>query len=103
MSTDEILDALNSEVRRITEIQARVHRLTEWALSEGATVRNDTHAPLEVLVTWPDGLGIVASMDTSGGSARLCAKYLSPGLPYSLWRDPADEAIEFFKSVEALQ
>ena len=103
MSTNETLDALNSEVQRIAEISASVHRLTEWALSEGATVRNDTHTPLEVCITWPDGLGIVVSMGTSDGSASLSAKCALPGAHFARSLDSSDEAIEFFKLAEALQ
>ena len=101
MSTNEILDALNSEVQRIAEISASVHRLTEWALSEGATVRNDTHTPLEVCITWADGLSIVVSMGIRGGRARVSAKYVLHGRPWgSLSLDSADGVAEFFKCSE---
>ena len=101
MSTNETLDALNSEVQHIAEIQASVHRLTEWALSEGATVRNDTHAPLEVHISWADGMSIVVSVDIRGGRARVSAEYVLPGLSSgSLSLDSADGVAEFFECSE---
>jgi hypothetical protein len=101
VSTNEILDAFNSEVQRIAEIQASVHRLTEWALGEGATVRNDTHTPLQVHISWTDGLSIVVSIDIRGGRARVSAKYVLPGQSRgSLSLDSADEVAEFFKCSE---
>ena len=95
MSTNEILDALNSEVQRIAKIQASVHRLTEWALGEGAAVSNDTRTPLTASITWPDGWVVIATITFDSGTARLWAECVFRGVPSSsLWLDLTDGAIE---------